>query len=145
MTTATTDLSWLTTTRTTTHMRALEQLSADIVINAIEGGFTSMWGSVTNYKWRDADWESNSPPTTRATIKSEDYPMPIHIHSKDVLTYMLELVEGKHKDILPTNIALQLVGAVILEGTVDDVACTLDAYDCDSIIQAVALGEVVYG
>jgi hypothetical protein len=25
------------------------------------------------------------------------------------------------------------------------VACTLDAYDCDAIIQAVALGEVVYG
>jgi hypothetical protein len=120
-------------------IQASDQLCADIIIGAVEGG-TGYWACVSEYK------HDCPPEQTRAVLHQlnddgDDYIMDEKL--------VLDVAAVRHgiTTILesPDYINYVLLSNRITLGILDAEWADLDADDCDVIAQVALLGKVVYG
>jgi hypothetical protein len=106
----------------------------DIIIGAVEGGI-GYWSQVSRYRWQDCDAHA-----TVHVVKDDESG-----YEEEGLALDIEAVERGLKLIREGGCGLnaRLRNRLMLADRSND-AGQLDAFDCDVIVQAGLLGEIVY-
>ncbi len=113
-----------------------QQLLADILIGAVEGG-TGYWATVSDYH------HSGPPAQTSATLHEIEPGDEPHPGGREVTTETIE--EGIQKILNPYFRVCTHLRAAMTHAHNQGDACGLDAEAADAIVQAGMFGEIVYG
>lgn len=144
-----------TLTTTPTSRRVLEEIGQAIIVNAVEAGYSGSgsWARIKNYSWGSENGEFETGKIEFASVTLRELEEQVEGGSRIEMTIthtmvadFIERVFAGKKHFTNRSRVLESLYLIAIAGDskAEDLACDLDAFDSDAVLQHMMFGEIVY-